>query len=121
MNLKSALVITVLLAIAAVPALADGQMATEAVKDVGVHSNDTPSGPAPVHQEIAYPQEFDGLSLGLVEVNFFEVGAASSAPTCEEIDGTPCSNDESCGSCYPHPVCPLTPCFCGYGVCQCDI
>ena len=110
MNLKSALVFALLLALAAIPAMAEDRQVVETAEDV-----------TPVTQDVTYPAELDELSPELARVELFEGKTPTRTLTCEEIDGTPCTTSEQCGSCYPTPTCPLTPCYCGYGVCQCDI
>lgn len=118
MTLKSTLVFTLLLAMAAFSAMADDQTASATLTEVGVHVE---AAPAPAGPEIVQSPQLGELSLELTGATVLELSGTSRTLTCEEIDGTPCTTSESCGSCYPTPSCPLTPCYCGYGVCQCDI
>ena len=96
-------------------------MGTEIGKDALSLSVETPVVPTSVDSVVTHPSEQNLLPLELPGIDFIELTSTSATLTCEEIDGTPCSTSHDCGSCYPTPSCPLTPCYCGYGVCQCDI
>ena len=117
MKLKSTLVFTLLLAVASIPAMAEDLLPAETVQDVRIESDGTPTTPTPARQEVTPAPEFDELPSALDGARFLNDPVLS----CAEIDGTSCTTSEDCGSCYPHPSCPLTPCLCGYGVCQCDM
>lgn len=131
MNLKSTIILTLLLAIAAVPAIADDQMTPETIrgallqhentgakKSTGTHLDNTPSTPTPVRQEVSHLPESDEL---LSFPALIEASATTQILSCNAVEGTPCT--DSCPPCDTgHPWCPNpSPCFCVRGSCHCDI
>ena len=115
MNLKYILISTLLLALAAVPAVANDQQMPESEPETEVSASSLLEESPKVHEVTPLA----GLLNTPNAIEFIELSVNVEELTCEEIQDTPCVS--SCPSCYPTPACPLTPCYCSRGVCQCDV
>ncbi|MCH9648657.1 MAG: hypothetical protein K0U98_10485 [Deltaproteobacteria bacterium] len=137
MNSRLIITLSLLLAIVAVPAIADSpttldttrdlqsrHSSADAVKSANNHSDGSLSRSVLTNQTITPQGKIDELtSLGIVQVNLIEAAITpQSIAPCEALEGTACSASNPCPKCIPvHGDCPLTPCYCLNGGCHCDI